>query len=68
MKNTDNKQDSTKMSPANNSNKQGVDKAPGEEKSKKEKVTVDDLKGKSVDEDPSTEEGKPLERAYKHEA
>jgi hypothetical protein len=38
---------------------QGVDKAPGEERGKGEKVTRKDLKGKQVDEDPSTPKGKP---------
>jgi hypothetical protein len=38
---------------------QGVDKAPGEEHGRKEKVTKDDLKGKKVDADPSEESGKP---------
>ena len=39
---------------------QGVDKAPGEERGKGEKVTNKDLKGKQVDADPSTKKGKPL--------
>lgn len=41
-------------------NMQGVDKAPGEETGKGEKVTKKDLKGKQVDADPSTKKGKPL--------
>jgi len=45
---------------AMNKSLQGVDKAPGEESGKGEKVTLNDLKGKQVDEDPSTETGKPL--------
>lgn len=49
-----------------NRSKQGIDKAPGEEKGKGDKitnkVTNNDLKGKQVDEDPSTPEGKPLSR------
>lgn len=43
-----------------NKDQQGNDKAPGEENGKGEKVTMNDLKGKQVDEDPSTEIGKPL--------
>ena len=40
-----------KPSGKNNTNKmqQGVDKAPGEERNKAEKVTKKDLKGKQVD-------------------
>jgi hypothetical protein len=45
-----------------NREKQGVDKKPGEERGKGDKVTEKDLKGKQVDADPSTEEGKPLNR------
>lgn len=41
------------------SEKKGVDKAPGEERGKNEKVTTEDLKGKKVDADPSKESGKP---------
>lgn len=37
----------------------GVDKAPGEESGKKEKVTNEDLKGKKVDGDPSKESDRP---------
>lgn len=43
-----------------NKDQQAVDKKPGEEKGKGEKVTDKDLKGKQVDADPSKEEGKPL--------
>lgn len=43
-----------------NTNWQGVDKAPGEEKNKKEKVTNTDLKGKKVDADLSKEDDKPV--------
>ncbi len=46
--------------PGNNSDKQDNDKAPGEERGKYEQVTPEDLKGKSVDADPSAEEGKPV--------
>ena len=45
-----------------NREKQAVDKKPGEERGKGDKVTEKDLKGKQVDADPSTEEGKPLNR------
>lgn len=41
-------------------NRQGVDKAPGEEQGKGDKVTNKNLKGKQVDADPSKEEGKPM--------
>ncbi|WP_152616789.1 hypothetical protein [Flavihumibacter solisilvae] len=39
---------------------QAVDKAPGEERGQKEKVTPDNLKGKKVDADPDIEADKPL--------
>jgi hypothetical protein len=42
-----------------NRNQQAVDKAPGEERGQKEKVTQKDLKGKKVDADPAQESGKP---------
>jgi hypothetical protein len=45
-----------------NTSEQGIDKAPGEEKGKGDKVTNKDLKGKQVDADPSAKEGKPLSR------
>jgi hypothetical protein len=41
---------------------QAVDKAPGDERGKKEKLTPDDLKGKKVDADPEKEQDKPLQR------
>jgi len=44
-----------------NRNKQGVDKMPEQEKGKGDRVTNKSLKGKQVDEDPETEEGKPLD-------
>jgi hypothetical protein len=44
-----------------NRNKQGVDKMPEQEKGKADQVTNKNLKGKQVDEDPETEEGKPLD-------
>ena len=43
-----------------NAGLEGVDKAPGEEKGKAEKVTTNDLKGKKVDADPAKESDKPL--------
>ena len=43
-----------------NSDWQGVDKAPGEEKGKKEKVAKNDLKGKKGDGDPTQKEDQPL--------
>lgn len=45
--------------PGSNADAQGVDKAPGEEAGKAEKVTGKDLKGKKVDADPSKESDKP---------
>lgn len=42
-----------------NKEKQPVDKAPGEEKNKSEKVTQEDLKGKKVDADPEKKEDQP---------
>jgi len=62
MKTAKTKQPGSKESTSAQLGKQGVDKAPGEEKDKKSTLTDRDLKGKQVDEDPSTEEGKPLEQ------
>jgi hypothetical protein len=45
-----------------NINWQGVDKSPGEEKEKKEKVTMTDLKGKKVDADPEKESDQPIKQ------
>jgi hypothetical protein len=53
-----NKTDKAKQD--SNSNLQGIDKAPGEEQGKKEKVTPTNLKGKKVDGDPEEETDKPL--------
>jgi hypothetical protein len=39
-----------------NEDQQGVDKAPGEERGKGEKVTPNNLKGKKVDADPEEEQ------------
>ena len=44
---------------AANADFEGVDKAPGEEQGKAEKVTMKDLKGKKVDADPEKESDKP---------
>jgi hypothetical protein len=41
---------------------EGNDKYPGEEEGKAEKVTNDDLKGKTVDGDPDDPKDQPLER------
>lgn len=48
-----------------NQSKQDVDKAPGEERGKGEQVTTDDLKGKKVDADPSSETDKPVDTQKK---
>jgi len=50
-----------------NRDKQGVDKAPGEEQGKKEKVTMTDLKGKKVDGDPELESDQPVDQNAKKE-
>lgn len=42
-----------------NKQQEGNDKAPGEEKGQGEKVTLEDLKGKKVDADPSKESDQP---------
>lgn len=57
---TNNQQKEGIKDPGNNKDREDNDKAPGEEKGNYEKVTPDDLKGKNVDADPSTEEGKPI--------
>ena len=44
-----------------NRNKQGVDKMPQQEKEKGDQVSNKNLKGKQVDEDPETEEGKQFD-------
>jgi hypothetical protein len=43
-----------------NRNQQGVDKAPGEERGRGDKVGSKDLKGKKVDGDPSQEKDRPV--------
>lgn len=43
-----------------NAGKQDVDKSPGEERGKGEKVTTEDLKGKKVDADPSDKKDQPV--------
>jgi len=45
-----------------NNDFEGVDKAPGEEKNKGEKVTTRDLKGKKVDADPTKKEDQPVDQ------
>jgi hypothetical protein len=60
MANTSNEERDTK--PGNNQDKQGVDKAPGEEQNKGEQVTTADLKGKKVDADPTQESDKPADQ------
>jgi len=60
-KNKNKEKDKTKT-PGNNSDLEGNDKAPGEEQDKAEKVTLDDLKGKKNDGDPSLEEDQPLKQ------
>jgi hypothetical protein len=54
MKNSESSNDrKRKEDAASNQSRQAVDKAPGEEKRKGEKLTEKDLKGKKVDADPS---------------
>jgi hypothetical protein len=45
-----------------NKSKQGVDKAPGEDKPAAGKLTESDLKGKKVDRDPSDPDDEPLDQ------
>jgi hypothetical protein len=42
------------------SNRQGVDRAPGEERGQAEKVRSVNLKGKKVDADPSQQSDRPV--------
>jgi hypothetical protein len=55
--------DQSRKSPDNNlqrnRNEEGVDKAPGEERNKGEKVKPEDLKRKKVDADPSQKKDRP---------
>ncbi|WP_153797020.1 hypothetical protein [Foetidibacter luteolus] len=63
-----NKQQQTKEKPnivGGQQNKQGIHKMPQQEQHEQSKLTTTDLKGKQVDEDPSTAEGKPLEQQQK---
>ena len=53
MKKDDFKKNQKKDDVASNQSRQAVDKAPGEEKGKGEKLTEKDLKGKKIDRDPS---------------
>lgn len=55
------KQVEDKTQPPPNHQWQGVDKAPGEEADKGEKVTPKDLKGKKVDAGPSKPGDQPAE-------
>jgi hypothetical protein len=45
-----------------NKSKQGVDKAPGEDKPEQGRLTESDLKGKKVDRDPSDPNDEPLDQ------
>lgn len=54
-------QDERTSSPGNEQ-RQGVDKAPGEEQGKASPVTDADLKGKKVDRDPEDPADEPIER------
>jgi hypothetical protein len=60
------KQDERNSVPENENNRidngEGVDKAPGEEAGKNEKVTTMDLKGKKVDADPEKESDQPVQQ------
>ncbi|MBN8879995.1 MAG: hypothetical protein J0I32_20790 [Sphingobacteriales bacterium] len=51
---------SVKHSKPDNIHKQDIDKTPGEERNKEEKVTLPDLKGKKVDADPEKKRDQPL--------
>ena len=53
------RRDSSEEYPSNKE-QQGVDKAPGEETGKEEQVKNEDLKGKKVDRDPSSEFEQPI--------
>ena len=57
--NSKKKADQAKEDEALNTQQEGNDKAPGEEKGTTEKVTNKDLKGKKVDADPTKEDDKP---------
>jgi hypothetical protein len=46
---------------ASNKSRQPVDKAPGEEKGKGEKLNEKNIKGKKIDADPSQQEDRPVE-------
>jgi hypothetical protein len=47
---------------AKNSDRQAIDKAPGEEKRQAAQVTPKDLKGKKVDADPTEEKEKRISK------
>lgn len=57
-----NKKTGKATAPGNNSDLEGNDKAPGEEQGQAEKVTLNDLKGKKNDGDPSLEKDQPLKQ------
>jgi hypothetical protein len=59
--NTRNYNDHQMQNDLQNEKAQGVDKAPGEEKDRNEKVKPENLKGKKVDADPERESDKPVE-------
>jgi hypothetical protein len=50
-----------KNTPPDNKSKQGVDKAPGEDKPVEGRLTESDLKGKKVDRDTDDPKDEPLE-------
>lgn len=59
MKNSEHKKNSKKEDAASNESRQAVDKAPGEERNKGEKLTEKDIKGKKIDADPSQQTDRP---------
>ena len=60
MNNKNDKAKNTVTAPGNNNDLEGNDKAPGEEQGKSEKITLNDLKGKKNDGDPSLKKDQPL--------
>jgi hypothetical protein len=52
------KKDKKDIGSTDNKDLKGIDKAPGEEKNKSEKVTTRDLKNKTVDADPEEDHKK----------
>jgi hypothetical protein len=59
MKQQSEKKSKRNIDPGSTENRQAVDKTPGKERGKTEKLTEKDLKGKKIDADPSHEEGRP---------